>query len=119
MSNKTRMWAVTEQELQDEMVYLKQQPGYQQPIHLQPEMYDKALRNIAYWQITRFKIIALGILCVVLFAGVGMFANAMNKVVWMNYPLLKTLLIIGGIYAGLYLLAGIPLRTNKTKLSIK
>ncbi len=119
MSTSTKIWSISEKELQEEVAYLRQLPAYQQPFHLQQKEYEKVLRNIAEWQITRFKIIVLGILCLVLFAGIGMFGNAQNNQVWMNYSLIKILLIVTGVYAGLYLLAGIPLRINKTKLSIK
>lgn len=119
MANVGKVWAVSEDELQKEIGYLRQLPEYQKSSHLPQEDYEKLLRKMAYWSITRVNAIALGIITVLLFGGVAAFVNALNNVTWFNWSLIKMLLIIVAIYSGLYLLFTIPLNKCKSKLLIQ
>lgn len=119
MAASTRIWAVTEKELQEEMAYLKQLPAYRQPLQMPSDTYTQLLRKIAYWRISRMNIIALGIICLLLIGGTVIVYNAQHQLAWVNHTLLKILLINVGIYGGIYVLAGIPLTKYKTKLFVK
>ncbi|GEM_PF-3408269 len=119
MSNSTRFWYVSEKDLQDEIVYLKEQSCYQLPYNMEVKKYKKILRNIAYWRITKFKVFFLGVVCILMFAGIGIFANAYNKQVWINSSLLLILLIVTAVYGGLYLIVYLIFLIYKTKLSTK
>lgn len=119
ISTYTRIWHVSEKELQEEIAFLKQDPAYQLPLHIPYDQYENLLRKIAYWHISRVNIISLGIINLLLIGGSVMVYNARNNFAWMNAVLLKVLLAIIVIHAGIYFLAGIPLNKYKTKLSVK
>ncbi len=119
MSTYTRIWHVSEQELQEEIAFFKQDPAYQPPLYMAYDEYEKLLRKIAYWHIRRMNIMALGIINLLLIGGSVMVYNARNNLVWMNAVLVKVLMVIIVIHAGIYFLAGIPLNKYKTKLSVK
>lgn len=119
MSRYTRIWHVSETELQEEIAFLKQDPTCQPPLHMAYDEYENLLRKIAYWHISRMNIISLGIINLLLIGGSVMVYNARNNLVWMNAVLVKVLLAIIVIHAGIYFLAGIPLNKYKTKLSVK
>lgn len=116
MSYATRIWNVSERELREEVHLLQQEHSYRQPLHMHAERYDRLMRKIAYWNISRFRMGAMGVIVQLFWGAVALVVAWQGRAALSLPVLIRISLVTVATFTTLYLVCAFIFLYHKKKL---